>query len=221
MAPPRRAGKPRPSLAAALAGAISKGSDPMLPDDANPQNPATLMEDAAAEAVNAAGSATAETANRLEGAASTAADAAQSATRQANEAAVSATRAGADAFGEARERLNAMADSLPRPAQDMLRPFQAGGDALGKGLGASYVTAMEGMAEFNSKAVAAWRSNAEATIRHWQGLASVKSLSEAIALNAEHTRQQLETVAGQTRELSALATRIVRDAANPLKLTGR
>lgn len=221
MAPPRRAGKPRPSLAAALVGATPKGSDAMLPNDANPQDPMTIAEDTAGEAVNNARAAATDASETLESATAAMADGAQAANRQAGDAAASASRTSADAFGEARERLNAMADSLPRPAQELLRPFQAGSDAFGKGLGASYVTAMEGMAEFNSKAIAAWRSNAESAIRHWQGLATAKSLSEAVALNAEHTRQQLETVAAQTRELSALATRIVRDAADPMKLTGR
>ena len=126
-----------------------------------------------------------------------------------------------EAFGAARDRLNAMSGSLPPAGQDLLRPFQAGGGAFGKGLESSYAKTIEGMAEFNSKAIAAWRNNAESTIRHWQSLASVKSLSEAISLSAEHTRQQLEAVTLQTRELSTLATRIVRQASDPLKFTGR
>ena len=92
---------------------------------------------------------------------------------------------------------------------------------MGKGAEASYPTALERMAEFNGKAIAAWRTNAESAIQHWRTLASVTSLSEAISLNAEHARRQMDAVRAQTQELSTLATRIVRDAADPLKFSGR
>lgn len=193
----------------------------MMPDSNGPQDPVQATEalaDAGAEAVQAAAT---DAAADLETTTAAMADGAQAANRDGAETDATASRATSDAFGAARERLNAMAGAMPAPAQELFRPLRSGGEAFGKGLESSYATTMEGMAEFNSKAIAAWRSNAESTIRHWQSLAAVKSLSEAIALNAEHTRKQLEAVTTQTRELSALATRIVRDAADPLKITGR
>ena len=162
-----------------------------------------------------------ETAEGTRDASAAMANQAEAANEDGARAASAAVGTASEAFGAARDRLNAMSASLPPLGQDMFRPFQSGGEALGKGLESSYATAMEGMAEFNGKAIAAWRSNAESMLRHWQSLASVKSLSEAIALNAEHTRAQLEAVTAQTRDLSALATRIMRGAADPLKTTKR
>ena len=193
----------------------------MTPDSPAPQDPIAATEAAANEASETVRAAATDATANLETATAAVADSAESANQDGAKAAAAASRTATGAFDEARERLNAMASSLPGPAQELFKPFRAGGDALGKGLGSSYATAMEGMAEFNSKAIAAWRNNAESTIRHWQNLAAVKSLSEAISLSAEHTRQQLEAVTTQTRELSSLATRIVRDAADPLKFTGR
>ena len=187
----------------------------MTPDNAGPQHPVETPAAVAGETADAVRSMVADEAAGLDAATATLAEGAESATR---EAAATASRATADAFGMARERLNAMADSLPGQAPELLRPFRSGGAALGQGMESGYATAIEGMAEFNSKAIAAWRSNAESTIQHWQSLVAVKSLSEAIALSAAHTRKQLEAMTSQTRELSALATRIVRDAADPLKL---
>jgi hypothetical protein len=123
----------------------------------------------------------------------------------------------AEAFGAARDRLQSLVGSSPLGNPGMLESFKTGGDALGKSVQASYQNAADGMAEFNSKAIEAWRTNAEAAIAHWQNLASVKTLSEAIAINAEHTRRQMETLSTQSRELSALAGRIVRGAVDPLK----
>lgn len=188
------------------------------PQDPAQADPAQATEAVAGETVEAVRSVANDAAADLGSATAALADGAQSANQQAAEAATAASQTTADAFGMARERLNAMASAMPGPTQDLLRPFRSGNDALGKGLESSYATTIEGMAEFNSKAIAAWRSNAESTIQHWQNLVAVKSLSEAIALSAAHTRQQLEAMTSQTRELSALATRIVRDAADPLKL---
>lgn len=145
------------------------------------------------------------------------ADAAEDVNERSAQHATSVASETAEAFGTARDRLQILAAANPLGAQTLLASLKHSTESLGNDLETSYRTAAKGMAEFNSKAIAAWRVNAEAAVAHWQSLVSAKSLSDAIALNAEHTRLQMETMSAQTRDLTALASRIARGAVAPLK----
>lgn len=170
------------------------------------------------EGVSALGS---EAASHMMDATKTVADEIEAVNSQAAEVLTAASQETSQAFDAARQHLNAMWSSLPGGSPRPLGSLQTAADSLGKGAEAAYATTLERMAEFNSTAIAAWRTNAEATIQHWRNLASVKSLSEAISLNATHARRQMDAVRAQTTELSTLATRIVREATNPSKSTDR
>jgi phasin family protein len=185
-------------------------------DDEHPEHIAdqATTDNAATEAMQAN---VAETANLMHEATEAAATQTEQWNSRATEAAAAGARGAAEAFHEARERLTTM-QPFAIPAFDTMRQS---GEGFAQGMQSSYASTLENMAEFNSKAVAAWRANAESTIQHWQSLAGVKTMSEAIALSAEHTRKQMEAMSSQAKELSDLASRMVRDAADPLKMMGR
>lgn len=72
----------------------------------------------------------------------------------------------------------------------------------------------DALAQFNAKIVEATRANLDATFALWSSLVGVKSLSEAVELNTQHMRKQIEMLTTQGRELSSLAQKLVRNSVN-------
>ena len=81
----------------------------------------------------------------------------------------------------------------------------------------SLAAAKTGLAEINTKALQAMRSNVEANFDFAHALVGVKSVSDFVALQSEFTRKQVETFTGQTKELSALAQKVANDSTAPIK----
>jgi phasin len=84
-------------------------------------------------------------------------------------------------------------------------------------LEASCATAAKGVVEFNAKTLEALRLNAEANFDFLKSVISVKSVSEFVALQSEHTRKQAEAIAAQAKEIAALSQKIAADSAEPIK----
>ncbi len=84
---------------------------------------------------------------------------------------------------------------------------------------ASYMTASSGLREFHSAAFEAFRTNADATFEFLKAMLGVRDLSEAIKLQTEHVRKQVETFNGQAKDLGAVAQRVAATSAEALKAT--
>ena len=76
---------------------------------------------------------------------------------------------------------------------------------------------VRGMQEYSGKVAEFTQANIKSHAEFLQKLASVKSPSEFMEASISHTRNQMETLAEQGKQLSALAQRITHDAAEPLK----
>ena len=81
----------------------------------------------------------------------------------------------------------------------------------------SFSTAVKGAQDYNNKFVEFVHANTNAAFEFLQRLSNVKSPSAFVALSTEHTRQQLETLTEQTRQLSTLAQKSTLATAEPLK----
>lgn len=81
----------------------------------------------------------------------------------------------------------------------------------------SYVTATRGFGELNQRAIEGLKAQAEANFEHLKALAAAKSIPEALSLQTDHARKQFEALSMQMKELTALAQKVVVDAAEPLK----
>jgi phasin len=75
----------------------------------------------------------------------------------------------------------------------------------------------QGATEYGSKLIEIMHANTDAAFDFADELMSVKSFSEMIELSAMHTRKQLETLADQTKELTALAQKVAAEAFEPIK----
>ena len=80
-------------------------------------------------------------------------------------------------------------------------------------------TSADALARFNAKAAEAMRANIEDAFAFWTSMMKVRSLSEALALHAQHTRRQMEALATQGRELSSLAQKLAVDTLGQFKPT--
>src|ERR1700726_4031636 len=75
----------------------------------------------------------------------------------------------------------------------------------------------KGATEYGSKLIEIMHANTDAAFDFADELMSVKSFSEMIELSGKHTRKQLETLADQTKELTALAQKVATEASDPIK----
>jgi phasin len=81
----------------------------------------------------------------------------------------------------------------------------------------SYSTAIKGAQDYNNKVLEFTKANTKAALDFVQKLSGVKSPSEFMELSTAHSRQQLEVLTEQSKELAALAQQIMHAAAEPLK----
>jgi phasin len=80
-----------------------------------------------------------------------------------------------------------------------------------------YSTAVKGVQDYNNKFIEFAHANSSAAFDFSQKLSGVKSPSEYVELSTEHARMQLETLTEQTKQLVALAQKVTRATAEPLK----
>ena len=78
-------------------------------------------------------------------------------------------------------------------------------------------TALRGMQDYNGKVLEFAHENTKSYAEFVQKLAGVKSPSEFIEMSTSHTRSQLDTLAEQGKQLTALAQQVTLDAVEPLK----
>ncbi len=83
----------------------------------------------------------------------------------------------------------------------------------------SYATAAKGYTDYGLKVIEAARANTNASFDYAGKLIGVKSAAEALELSTAHLRSQYEAFAAQTKELTALAQKVVTETTEPLKET--
>ena len=81
----------------------------------------------------------------------------------------------------------------------------------------SYSTAVKGMQDYNNKIIEFTHANTNAAFDFVQRMSGVKSPSEFLELWTEHARKQVETLTEQSKQLAALAQKVTRTTAEPLK----
>lgn len=104
---------------------------------------------------------------------------------------------------------------------------QAAGDAVGAAAGAaeraahaardSAAASADAIGQYNAKVMEVLQTNMAAAGAHFAALVQAKSIPEAVSLNADHLRRQIETLTSQGRELSTLAQQAAFEAFRPLR----
>lgn len=84
-------------------------------------------------------------------------------------------------------------------------------------LGASCTVSLKGFSEISQKSLEAVKASADAQMDFFKSLMTVKSPSEALALQSSFVKQQYEAMKTQSDDFTATAQKIAKDAAEPLK----
>jgi hypothetical protein len=80
-----------------------------------------------------------------------------------------------------------------------------------------YLTAVQGVQDYNNKIIEFAHVNANATFDFVHQMSGVKSPTAFIELWTEHARKQVKTLTEQTKELAALAKKVTLASAEPPK----
>lgn len=86
---------------------------------------------------------------------------------------------------------------------------------------ATYAAASSGMKELHSVAMEAMRANTNAAFEFFKAMLGAKDLSEAMKLQSEHGRKQMEALNAQAKDIGAVAQRLAAHSAEPLKAFGK
>jgi phasin len=73
----------------------------------------------------------------------------------------------------------------------------------------TYAAATKGASDYGLKVIEAARANTNAAFDFASQLMTVKSLSEMVELSTAHTRKQFEALTAQSKELAAIAQKVV------------
>lgn len=84
-------------------------------------------------------------------------------------------------------------------------------------LEASFQTASKGFAALNAKVFDAMRINSEMLFDFVKAMSAVKTAAEAMTLQSDHARRQMEALTAQNKEIAALAQKATMDAMEPIK----
>ena len=81
----------------------------------------------------------------------------------------------------------------------------------------SYATASKGCADYGLKVIEAARANTNANFDYAGRMLTVKSFAEAVEMSTAHLRKLYESMAEQSKELTALAQKVASDTCEPIK----
>jgi phasin len=84
-------------------------------------------------------------------------------------------------------------------------------------IGASFKAVTQGVTDLNVKTVEALQASADAQFAFVKALLATKSLSEIIALQGEHLRQQFETLNAAAKDVSNLIHKVSTESVEPIK----
>jgi len=85
-------------------------------------------------------------------------------------------------------------------------------------LGSSIEKTRDGVAQLNAKAIEAARANTEAAMTHAKDVIAVKSLSEAIELQAAFTKNQINAMQDQVKTFQEITAKITEETTAFYKL---
>jgi phasin len=102
-------------------------------------------------------------------------------------------------------------------AKETYEKVKASADEANGIVEATLTTASKAAADYGLKVTEAARTNTNAAFDFAQDVTAIKSISDFLALSAEHSRKQYEVLTAQAKELAALAQKLATETAAPAK----
>jgi phasin len=111
---------------------------------------------------------------------------------------------------------NGVADTVAKVAagtEEAYEKVEVAAEQTTDHLKTSLTTIAKGATDYNLKVLEIARINATTAFDYVHGLLGVKSLPEFVELSTAHTRQRVEAMISQTRELTELAVKLTMQSA--------
>ena len=102
-------------------------------------------------------------------------------------------------------------------AKDTYERMKSAAEEATDVLEGTYATATKGASDYGLKVIEAVRTNTNATFDFYADFVKVKSYSELVELSTSHARKQFEAMTAQTKDLAAIAQRVMTETAEPVK----
>ncbi|MES2031866.1 MAG: phasin [Pseudomonadota bacterium] len=115
------------------------------------------------------------------------------------------------------EQVRAFAEKGVSQAREGYAKLKDAAETHNSTVEAVFGTASKGAAEYSAKLLDIAKTNTNAGFDFAQSLIGVKSPSHMMELWAAFARSQLETFAGQTKQLAELGQKIASETAEPIK----
>ncbi len=108
------------------------------------------------------------------------------------------------------------ADRTTTTAREAMQKGTAVAEESTRAMGNGYLAAAEAVRNFNMKLIEMTQTNMMAALNFSQRLATAKGPSEAAAVWSSCAHERFETLTDQSRELTALAQKVMTSTAEPL-----
>lgn len=138
-----------------------------------------------------------------------------SAARPAAQSAQSASRSASAALNQGAASVRNFTERGVKQAKNMYDNARASAEEATDVLEESYAATSKGMAEWNMKALEAFRTQANSAFDTAEQMLNARSLSQAIELQTAYVRKQFETITECTKDLSALANKLLSQSSKP------
>lgn len=115
--------------------------------------------------------------------------------------------------------LKGVATTNVAKARDAFAVARQSTEAFAVGFGSGGEAAAKGMKSFQAALMEAIQANTDATLGYWRSLSQVKTLSDAIELQAHTTRRQFEALSAQAKTLAGIASRTAQETTAPVRKT--
>jgi phasin len=110
-----------------------------------------------------------------------------------------------------------LATSSLDQAREAYQKARTSAETLSHSVGSSGEAAAKGVQDFSRTLIDAIQSNTDATLGFLKAMSGVRSLSEAVELQARHARTQFESVTEQAKTLAGIANRTVTETTQPVR----
>jgi len=134
-----------------------------------------------------------------------------------NETIKNTAKAASTAQTEAMQKMRATAENGSAQVKQGIEKVTAATLETTAALKNSCSTALLGLQNYNVKVAEFAHSNTQSAFEFMQKLSGVKSPSDLVELSTEFSRQQLQTLTDQAKELAALAGKVTLETTEPLK----
>ncbi len=102
-------------------------------------------------------------------------------------------------------------------ARDAYQKARTSAETLTSSVGSSGEAVARGIQEFSRTLIDALQANTDATLGFMKSMAGVRSVSEAVELQARHARSHFEAVTEQAKALAGIANRTVSETTAPVR----